>query len=53
MIAIFHLYTPLMSSKRKGRSSTTSQSSNQSPEEKKSQNSETDGVFEALERASV
>ena len=53
MIAIFHLYTPLMSSKRKGRSSTTSQSSNQSPEEKKSKNSETDGVFEALERASV
>ena len=51
MIAIFHLYTPLMSSKRKGRSSAASQSSNQSPEEKRSKNSETDEVFEALEMA--
>ena len=51
MIAIFHLYTPLMSSKRKGRSNTASQSSNQSPEEKRSKNSETDEVFEALEMA--
>ena len=49
MIAIFHLYTPLMSSKRKGRSSAASQSSNQSPEDKRSKNSETDEVFEALE----
>ena len=49
VIEIFHLYTPLMSSKRKGRSSTASQSSNQSPEEKRSKNSETDEVFEALE----
>ena len=48
MIAIFHLYTPLMSSKRKGRSSAASQSSNQSPEEKRSNDSETDEVFEAL-----
>ena len=47
MIAIFHLYMPLMSSKRKGRSSAASQSSNQSPEEKRSNNSE-DEVFEAL-----
>ena len=44
----FHLYTPIMSSKRKGRSSAASQSSNQSPEEKRSNNSETDEVFEAL-----
>ena len=51
VIAIFHLCTPLMSSKRKGRSSTESQSSNQSPEEKRSKNSETDEVFEALEMA--
>ena len=51
VIAIFHLYTPLMSSKRKGRSSAASQSSNQSPEEKRSKNSETDEVFEALEMA--
>ena len=49
LIAIFHLYTPLMSSKRKGRSSAASQSSNQSPEEKRSKNSETDEVFEALQ----
>ena len=49
--AIFHLYTPLMSSKRKGRSSAASQSSNQSPEEKRSKNSEKDEVFEALEMA--
>ena len=45
MIAIFHLYTPLMSSKSKGRSS------NQSPEEKRSKNTEKDEVFEALEMA--
>ena len=51
MVAIFHLYTPLMSSKRKGRPSAASQSSNQSPEEKRSKNSETDEVFEALEMA--
>ncbi|CAH3148698.1 unnamed protein product, partial [Porites evermanni] len=51
VIAIFHLYTPLMSSKRKGRSSAASQSSNQSPEEKRSKNSDTDEVFEALEMA--
>ena len=51
MISIFHLYTPVMSSKRKGRSSAASQSSNQSPEEKRSKNSETDEVFEALEMA--
>ena len=53
VIAIFHLYTPLMSSKRKGRSNAASQSSNQSPEEKRSKNSETDEVFEALEKTSV
>ena len=40
-----------MSSKRKGRSSAASQSSNQSPEEKRSRNSEADEVFEALEMA--
>ena len=51
VIAIFHLYTPLMSSNRKGRSNAASQSSNQSPEEKRSKNSETDEVFEALEMA--
>ena len=51
VIAISHLYTPLMSSKRKGRSSAASQSSNQSPEEKRSKYSETDEVFEALEMA--
>ena len=51
VISIFHLYTPLMSSKRKGRSSTASQSSNQSPKEKRRKNSETDEVFEALEMA--
>ena len=51
MIAIFHLYTPLMSSKRKGRSNAASQSSNQSPEEKRSKNRDTDEVFETLEMA--
>ncbi|CAH3131851.1 unnamed protein product, partial [Porites lobata] len=51
VIAIFHLYMPLMSSKRKGRSSAASQSSNHHPEEKRSKNSETDEVFEALEMA--
>ena len=50
MIAIFHLYTPLMPSKTNGRSSAAYQSSNQSPEEK-SKNSEKDKVFEALEMA--
>ena len=40
-----------MSSKSKGRSSTAYQSSNPSPEEKRSKNSETDEVLEALERA--
>ena len=40
-----------MSSKRKGRSSAASPSSNQSPEEKRSKNSETDEVFEALKMA--
>ena len=51
MIVIFHLYKPLMSSKRKGRSNAASESSNQSPEEKRSKNSATDEVFEALEMA--
>ena len=51
MIVIFQLHTPQMSSKRKGRSSTASQCLNQSPEEERSKNSETDEVFEALEMA--
>ena len=51
VISIFHHYTPLMSSKRKGRSSAASPSSNQSPEEKRSKNSETDEVIEALKMA--
>ena len=51
MIAIFHPYTPPMSSKRKGRSRTASQSSNHSPEVKRCKNSETDEVFEPLEMA--
>ena len=48
VIAIFHLYTPLMSSKRQGRSSVASQSSNQSPEEKRSKNRKTSFVLKTL-----
>ena len=51
MIAIFKLYTPLMSSKRKSRSNAAPQSSNRSPEEKRSKNSDTDEVFETLAMA--